>query len=157
MSPEGILPFLTALCVPAVLINACALFVLSTSQRLGRQLERIRSMSALADSLSEEGSERARTRRRALSQAVVQTSGRCRLLHRSLSSQYVAICLFVSTMIAIAALKVLGPGAAWLPVALAMGGVAAMFASSVLLLLESREAYESIRKETAQAVESSRA
>ncbi|TBR21347.1 DUF2721 domain-containing protein [bacterium] len=157
MNAEGFLPFLTALCVPAVLINACALFVLSTSQRLSRQLDRIRSMSALADSLAEDGSERARARRRTLSQAVVRTSGRCRLLHRSLSAQYVAICLFVGTMIAIAALRVLGPGAAWLPVALALGGVAALFASSVLMLLESREAYESIRKETAQAVESSRA
>lgn len=157
MNAEGLLPFLTALCVPAVLINACALFVLSTAQRLGRQLERIRSMSALADSLAEGDDEKSRARRRAVSQLIVQTSARCRLLHRSLSAQYVAICLFVATMIAIAALKVLGPGAAWLPAALAMAGVGALFVSSALLLLESRAAYESIRKETANAVESSRA
>lgn len=146
MSPEGILPFLTALCVPAVLINAGALFVLSTSQRLSRQLERVRSLSAAAGGLSDD-------RRVAVSQNIVRTARRARLLHRALSAQYVAICLFVATMIAIASLKVLGPGAAWFPVALALLGVLALFAASVLLLLESREAYESIRRETALAVE----
>lgn len=133
MNPEGTLPLLTAMCAPAVLINACGLFVLSTAQRLGRQVERVRVMSGTPAQIR-------------------LTTRRAHLLQRALAAQYVAICLFVAAVIAVAATRLLGPGSSWLPVLLALAGVAALFYSCVLLLIESREAYDSVHRETTAAL-----
>lgn len=154
MNAEGLLPLLTAMCVPAVLINACGLFILSTAQRMGRLLERVRTLSNTAEALSGAPGERAAARRKTTSVLMRHNSHRARLLHHSLVAQYTAICLFVSAMIGIAVVHIAGPSAAWAPLALAFGGVLALFTASVLLLVESREAYETIRRETAQALES---
>lgn len=154
MSSEGLLPLLTAMCVPAVLINACGLFILSTAQRMGRLLERVRSLSEAAEALAGAEGQRAAARRSATAALVRHAGLRARTLHHSLVAQYAAICLFVAAMIGIAAVHVLGPSAAWAPLALALAGVLALFAASVLMLIESRQAYEAIRRETSQALES---
>lgn len=135
---------MTAMVAPVVLINACGLVLLSTAQRLGRQVERIRLLTgqlgtdAKKDSMIEEQLNR--------------TARRARLLQGSLSAQYVSICFFVLSVFAIAFVALAGRFS-WLPVALALAGVVAFLYAAILLIIESREAIASVRREIDFALE----
>jgi hypothetical protein len=137
---------------PVVLINACGLILLSTSQRLSRQLDRLRRLADLVDAVADRDSERGRARLRGLAEQLGRTTRRAHLQQRSLAAQYLSICLFVATVFAIAAVDGLGGRFAWTPLALALLGVAALFYASLLLIVESREAFESVRLETENAL-----
>lgn len=117
---------------PAVLISASALFVLSTAQRLSRQLERVR--------------------RAADARQLEFATRRARLLQGSLAAQYAASCLFIATIFAIAWAGARGAGQSRAALALALGGAGALFYASVLLLLESRQAFDAVRQETRAAL-----
>lgn len=140
------LSLLSAMIAPVVIINACGLFVLSTSQRLSRQIERVRHLASSTRAAGEPET------RRHLEDQLVRTARRVRLLQHSLAAQYISICLFLLTIFAIAFSHLLGGRLLWSPVALALTGVSAFFYASVLLILESRAAISTIRRETAAAL-----
>ena len=137
---------------PVVLINACGLILLSTSQRLSRQLDRLRRLVDLVDAVADPDSERGKSRLRGLSEQLRRTTRRAHLQQRSLAAQYLSICLFVATVFAIAGVDALDGRFARAPVLLALLGVAALFYASLLLIVESREAFDSVRQETANAL-----
>ena len=152
MSSTDNLPVLSSMFTPVVLINACGLILLSTSQRLSRQLDRLRRLVDLVDAVADRESERGLARLRGLADQIGLTTRRAHLQQRSLAAQYLSICLFVATVFAIAAVDALGGRFAWAPVALALIGVAALFYASLLLIVESRQAFDSVRQETEHAL-----
>ena len=119
---------LSSMVAPVVLINADGLFILSTSQRLSRQVDRLRRLA---------GSE---------PEAVSRTAWRAELLHGALSAQYAAMCLFTAAVFAAAARRALAA-------ALALLGVAALFFSCVLVILESRASFQNVRREARDALQ----
>lgn len=152
MSAAEAAPVLTSMITPVVLINAVGLILLSTSARLSRQLDRLRRLVDLVDAVADRDSERGRARLRGLADQIRRTTRRARLQQGSLAAQYVSICLFVATVISIAAVRGSDGLAAWAPDLLAVAGVAALFYASVLLIVESRAAFDSIRQETDSAL-----
>ncbi len=145
-------PLLSSMFTPVVLINACGLILLSTSQRLSRQLDRLRRLGDLVDAVADRDTERGRARLRGLADQLRLTTRRAHLQQRSLAAQYLSICLFVATVFAIAAVNALGGRVAWTPIVLALLGVAALFYAILLLIVESREAFDSVRQETENAL-----
>ncbi|MFI5345584.1 MAG: DUF2721 domain-containing protein [Elusimicrobiota bacterium] len=152
MSSLEALPVLSSMFTPVVLINACGLILLSTSQRLSRQLDRLRRLADLADAVADRTTERGRARLLGLKDQIGRTTRRANLQQRSLAAQYVSICLFIATVIAIAAVSALDGRLGWVPVGLALAGVAALFYASILLIVESREAFDSVKQETENAL-----
>ena len=53
MDTEAAIAVLTAMITPAVLISACGSMILSTSSRLGRVVDRVRSLSDRLEEMAE--------------------------------------------------------------------------------------------------------
>jgi hypothetical protein len=144
------LAVLTAMITPAVLISACGALILSTSTRLGRVVDRVRSLAerfeemaagnAAAQPLPDE-------RRAVIFLQLDRLTSRARLLQRCMTIFYVALCLFVATSVAIGGVAFAGVRFTWLPVALGLGGASFLFYGSVLLILEARLAHSTIMAE----------
>lgn len=139
---------LSAMITPAVLISACGLLVLSTSARLARVMDRVRLLGRGLQSLVEEEQARAfaEERRRELERQIALQSRRGRLIQRSLTGFYVALCTFVGTTIAIGLARYVSV-AAWLPAGLGILGTLFLFYGCVLLVGEARLALRSIEDE----------
>src|SRR5262252_2315072 len=85
---------LSAMITPAVLISACGMLVLSTSDRLIHVIARVRDLSDRFGRLSEL---RQNEKRLMIVSQLELLTQRARLLQRSLTSLYSAICVFVLT------------------------------------------------------------
>ena len=144
---QAALALLSAMITPAVLISACGLLILSTSARLARVMDRVRLLGRGLETLVEEQARAfAEERRRELERQIALQSRRGRLIQRSLTSFYVALCTFVGTTIAIG-LTTYVSVAAWLPAGLGMLGTLFLFYGCVLLVGEARLALRSIEDE----------
>ena len=142
---------LSAMITPAVLISACGMLVLSTSNRLIQVMARVRELSdrfeRLTDPRNESSRKRDEKRLMIVSQLDFLTS-RARLLQRTLTSLYSAIGVFVLTTfdIGITANSQshrFGHAA----VILGLIGTAFLCYSSVLLIVEARRAFASTKSE----------
>jgi hypothetical protein len=143
---------LTAMITPAVLISACGALVLSTSTRLGRVVDRVRSLidrfEEVTKTQEEEGVELFEERRAMIFNQLDKLTTRSRLLQKSLRVFYLSLGVFVSTSVAIGLVAAVGrTGWAWLPVVLGLAGACGLFYGSVLLIKESRIAQESLNAE----------
>lgn len=146
----GSLEVLTAMITPAVLISASGTLVLSTSNRLSRVVDRVRTMVKDAATLQRaENAAEAAGQREYLVRQVRRLTGRVSFLRTALSVLYAAIGLFIATSIAVGIVSALGVEAGWLPVALALIGAGALLYASALLVLEARLAVISTLEETA--------
>jgi hypothetical protein len=140
---------LSAMITPAVLISACGMLVLSTSDRLIHVIARVRDLSDRFGQLSEfEGSTRQTEKRLMIMSQLQLLTGRARLLQRSLTSLYSAIGVFVLTSfdIGIAANSAshrFGHAA----VILGLVGTGFLCYSSMLLIVEARRAFDSTKRE----------
>src|SRR5256885_6986006 len=96
------LAVLSAMITPAVLISACGTLVLSTSNRLGRVVDRVRDLSDRFEELVRNANPELQMEKRTniLGQLELSTN-RARLLQRTLTSLYAAIGIFVLTTVAI--------------------------------------------------------
>ena len=150
--PTG-LELLSAMITPAVLISASGTLVLSTSHRLARVVDRVRTLSASFEELfhAPEGGIVSARRAEVERQIGLQTS-RGRLIQRALTSFYVALCVFVGTTISIA-ISAFAPRAAWAPTALGIVGMLSMFYGCVLLVRETRLALVSVDQEMSHVLE----
>ncbi len=146
MSPTG-LEVLSAMITPAVLISASGTLVLSTSVRLARVVDRVRTLSGSLEDLltAPEDALVAARRGHVESQLELQTR-RGRLIQRALTSFYVALCVFVGTTISIA-VSAFAPAVAWAPTGLGIFGMLPMFYGCVLLVRETRLALVSVDRE----------
>jgi hypothetical protein len=140
---------LSAMITPAVLISACGMLVLSTSNRLIHVVARVRDLSDRFERLTEFEESKQLTEKRAMiiGQLELLTS-RARLLQRSLTSLYSAIGIFVLTTFDIG-ITANSRSHQFGRVAVLLGliGTAFLCYSSMLLIVEARRAFASTKNE----------
>jgi hypothetical protein len=143
------LTVLTAMITPAVLISASGTMILSSSTRLGRVVDRTRSLS---DRLQEISNDEATTkffeeRRAMLYDQLDKLTSRSRLLQRALTSFYLAVGVFVATSVAIGVVAFSGARFGWIPVVMGLIGACFLFYGSMLLVFEARLALSTTHAE----------
>jgi hypothetical protein len=144
------LAVLTAMITPAVLISASGTMILSTSTRLGRVVDRVRSLSdRLQELAAGDTSDGFHEERRAmLYDQLDKLTSRSRLLQRALTTFYVAVGVFVATSVAIGVASLAsGPRFAVVPVVLGLIGAFFLFYGSMLLIFEARLALSTTHAE----------
>ncbi len=141
---------LTAMITPAVLISACGSMILSTSVRLGRVVDRVRSLSdRLEDDSTRDGlNETIKERQAVIFEQLDKLTSRARLLQRSMVSFYLSLGMFVATSVAIGIVAIAG-NARYNIVAVTLGMIGAVFLfyGSMLLIFEARLALTTIHLE----------
>src|SRR2546422_567166 len=143
------LTVLTAMITPAVLISAAGSMILSTSTRMGRVVDRVRSLSDRLQepSSAESETEFAEERRAMLFDQLDKLTSRSRLLQRALTTFYLAVGVFVATSVAIGVVAFSGARGAWVPVAMGLIGAFFLFYGSMLLVFEARLALSTTHAE----------
>src|ERR1051325_6196443 len=142
---------LTAMITPAVLISASGTMILSTSTRLGRVVDRVRSLSDRLRRLTSEANDGGffeEEERAMLYDQLDKLTSRSRLLQRALTTFYLAVGIFVATSFAIGVVSfpsVVRIG--WIPVALGLLGAFFLFYGSMLLVFEARLALSTTHAE----------
>ena len=134
---------------PALLISATGTFILSTSNRLGRVVDRVRGISEKIDELMHPTAEidLIEERKEMMIGQLVKLSSRADLLQRSLTAFYLAGA-FVACSVAIGVAAWIRSEQAVIAVALGLVGGGVLFYGSVMLILEARLAVSSLRSET---------
>ena len=150
---------LGAMITPAVLISACGVLVLSTSNRVGRTVDRVRSLAAeverlpmSSESFSTPG-QKPSSRRRHVADQFAQLSARAVLLRSAMTALYSAIGLLVGTSILVGVVALLQWRYSSLPVLLGFAGACALLYGSLLLVREARLALHSTLQEVSFARE----
>ena len=141
---------LTSMITPAVLISACAGLILSTSVRLGRVVDRVRSLSEKFEELAGKQPADVVLYEERLSLTFTQLdwlTSRARHLQRAMTTFYLALGLFVATIVAIGIAAATDGGLATLPVIFGMVGVGLLFVGTILLGFEATLALRSIHAE----------
>ncbi|HEU4796097.1 MAG TPA: DUF2721 domain-containing protein [Pyrinomonadaceae bacterium] len=142
---------LTAMITPAVLISACGSMILSTSARLGRVVDRVRSLSDKLDEMTEpsEHGDSATERLKIIFEQLDKLTSRARLLQRCMVTFYLSLGMFVATSVAIGVVPFFtgNPRYNFVPVALGLAGACFLFYGSVLLIFEARLALGTIHTE----------
>jgi hypothetical protein len=144
------LAVLTAMITPAVLISASGTMILSSSVRLGRVVDRVRSLSDRLLEISREGYEEEflEERRAMLYDQLDKLTSRSRLLQRALTSFYLAVGIFVATSFAIGVVSFTSTRRfGWIPVAFGLIGAFFLFYGSMLLVFEARLALSTTHSE----------
>lgn len=109
------LSLLSAMITPAVLISACGTLILSTSSRLARIVDRVRSLSSqIEQQFTDEETDFPDERRAEVEHQPGIHIQRSHLIQRSLTSFYVALGLFVAATFSIGIVALVNQ-AAWLP------------------------------------------
>ena len=144
------LAVLTAMITPAVLISACGTMILSTSTRLGRVVDRVRSLSDRLEELAHKPAaemEFYEERRSVIFEQLDKLTSRARLLQRCMVIFYLALGIFVSTSVAIGVVAVSGTRYHWIPIVTGLIGACFLFYGSMLLIFEARLALSTIHTE----------
>ena len=139
-SPSAALAVLTSMITPALLLSACGAFILSTSNRLGRVIDRTRRLSETMEDImrDEYHVELLEERRDLIFTLIDRQSRRASYLARTLVIFYSAAAAFVATSVAIGFVSLYGPRQAWVALITGIAGACLMFVGSVLLILEAR-------------------
>lgn len=145
------LAVLSAMITPAVLISACGALILSTSTRLGRAVDRVRSLTARVRALAHDArdEEYAQEERRVIVAQMPRLMRRVRLLQRSLTAFYSAVALFVLTSVVIGASAVGGLRTGEVPIVFGLLGASVLCYGALLLILEARLSLETTLLEMA--------
>jgi len=151
-SMEGLtssLAVLTAMITPAVLISASGTMILSTSTRLGRVVDRVRSLSDRLQSLSSDEADvdLLEEKRLMTFDQLDKLTSRSRLLQRALTTFYLAVGVFVATSVAIGVVSFFNGRFAVIPVVLGLIGACFLFYGSMLLVFEARLALSTTHAE----------
>src|SRR2546425_7058871 len=143
------LAVLTAMITPAVLISASGTMILSTSTRLGRVVDRVRSLSDRLQELSkgDTSTELFEEQRAMLFDQLDKLTSRSRLLQRALTGFYLAVGVFVATSVAIGVVSFFGGRFGWIPVVMGLVGAFFLFYGSMLLVFEARLALSTTHAE----------
>lgn len=134
---------------PAVLISASGTMILSTSSRLGRVVDRVRSLSDRLQEVSRDDpkSDLFEERQAMLYDQLDKLTSRSRLLQRALTTFYLAVGVFVATSVAIGVVAFFSARGAWIPVAMGLIGACFLFYGSMLLVFEARLALSTTHAE----------
>ena len=150
MDKEAAIAVLTAMITPAVLISACGSMILSTSSRLGRVVDRVRSLSDRLEHMAAgtDGSQSSIERQASIFQQLDKLTSRARILQRCMVTFYLSLGMFVATSVAIGVVPFTGNQRYnMVPVGLGLAGACFLFYGSVLLILEARLALSTIHGE----------
>jgi hypothetical protein len=143
------LAVLTSMITPALLISATGTFILSTSTRLGRCVDRIRYLSEQIEGrVAEEVPLAVSDHRKSFVLMQVELlSRRAKILQRVMSMFYMAAGVFIATSVAIGIASVFIQWMSWLPLVLGISGACFLFAGSLMLILEARLSNTQMRDE----------
>jgi Protein of unknown function (DUF2721) len=150
---------LGAMITPAVLISASGVLVLSTSNRVGRTVDRVRALATEVERLQllpESGSVSSgskASKRKRLADQLSQLSERAVLLRSAMTALYSAIGLLVGTSILVGVVALLQWQYSALPVVVGFAGACALLYASLLLIREARLAVRSTLQEVSFARE----
>lgn len=150
MDTSSAIAVLTAMITPAVLISACGSMILSTSVRLGRVVDRVRSLSDRWAEIAEKGGDTValRERQEVIFEQLDMLTSRARILQRSMMTFYLSLGMFVATSVAIGVVALTGnPRHNLVPIILGIAGACALFYGSILLIFEARLALGTIHLE----------
>lgn len=144
------LTVLTAMITPALLISASGTFVLSTSNRLGRVIDRVRRLTEILEDVMKDGhnAELLAERRALIFELIDRQTYRAELLARALMVFYIATGTFVATSVAIGIVTLMFPRYTWVPVTLGISGTVLLLGGSILMIFEARMAIRTLRAET---------
>lgn len=136
---------------PAVLISASGTLALSTSNRLGRVVDRVRGLATLAESLADGGGLTPDDveKRALMGDQLERITARLGLLQTALTILYAAIGLWVATSLTIGLTKAIHPWLEWVPVILGLCGATLLFLATTMLVRETRIAVKSSLTEMA--------
>jgi hypothetical protein len=146
------LAVLTAMITPAILVLAAGTLIGSTSTRLGRVVDRVRALSDSFEALETGASKSASLEERRV-HIFGQLNGlatRARLLQASMLALSLALASFVSTSVVLGLLAFATPDrkySPYLPVLVAVAGMAFMFAACMVLIVEARYAFFAVHDE----------
>jgi hypothetical protein len=145
------LSVLTAMLTPALLLSACGSFIISTSSRLGRVVDRVRKLSERMEEImqSETTVELLPERMRLIQSQMDVQSKRASLLMATLVDLYFASGLFVLTSVSIGIVSIFSNKWAVVPVVLGVGGAVMLLVAAIRLITEARMAVEGLHAETA--------
>lgn len=134
---------------PAVLISAAGSMILSTSTRLGRVVDRVRSLSDKLMDTSRSGDQMdfAEERKVMFYDQLDKLTSRSRLLQRALTTFYLSVGVFVATSVAIGVVSFFNGRFGWIPVVLGLIGAGFLFYGSMLLVFEARLALSTTHAE----------
>jgi hypothetical protein len=140
---------LTAMITPALLLSATGTYILSTSNRLARIVDRVRFLSQHVEDLGADSNAALRDERieRYRSEIKMQ-SKRLRLIQTALTTLYVAAVMFVCTSVAIGVVSTISLVFYWVPVAFGIAGACFMLIAAVTLAFEARQAVHDLYEET---------
>ena len=144
------LTVLTSMITPALLISASGTFVLSTSNRLGRVIDRVRRLSEIMEQIMAEDQkvELLKERRDFIFTVIDMQAKRAKLLARALMVFYIATGMFVATSVAIGLITILSASYAWVPVVLGITGACLLLVGSSVLIVEAQMAIRTLHVET---------
>ncbi|MGY2892710.1 DUF2721 domain-containing protein [Deinococcus sp. UYEF24] len=151
-SPETLssLSVLSAMITPAVLISGCGALILSTSARLGRSTDRVRTLTRrFKELVTPEGQREplAREEKQLIIAQVPKLTRRVRLIQRSLTAFYASVGLLVLSSVVTGGSALLGIDAAAWPVVLAIAGAAFLLYASLQLTVEAQLSSQITREE----------
>jgi Protein of unknown function (DUF2721) len=140
---------LTAMITPAVLISASGTLILSTSTRLGRVVDRVRSLSDRLQGLSDDDpkDDLREEKRVMIFDQLDKLTSRSRLLQRALTTFYLAVGVFVATSVAIGVVSFFSARLALIPVLFGLIGAFFLFYGSMLAVFEARLALSTTHAE----------
>jgi hypothetical protein len=148
MDMNSAVAVLTAMITPAVLISACGSMILSTSHRLGRVVDRVRSLSDKLEELSSRAVNTTTDRQAIIFAQLDKLTSRARILQRAMVTFYLALGMFVATSVAIGVVAIAGnPRYNLVPVMVGIIGACFLFYGSILLIFEARLALSTIHAE----------
>jgi len=142
---------LAAMITPALLLSACGTFILSTSNRLARVVDRVRSLSQQLDEMMQSVADVALRQERLdrYRGEIKLQAQRLGLIQRALTLLYVAAVNFVCTSLAIGVASTITlVWVYWVPVAFGLTGACCMLAAAVMLAIEARRAVNDLYQET---------
>jgi hypothetical protein len=145
------LAVLTSMITPALLLSASGTFILSTSNRLGRCVDRIRRISDQLEYQIDPATHKPLSAERiAMLLRMLDYSGRrARMLARVMISFYFAAGAFVATSVSIGVASLFIDRLSWLPVSLGITGALFMSYGGFRLILEAKLSQDSLLEEIA--------
>lgn len=149
------LAVLSSMITPVVLIMASGSLILSTSQRLGREIDRIRKLGLRLKDLTDDAAVKNGEREEIHSThlQLKRSTRRVRHLQRAMTALYLSLLFFVATSVSIGFVDLLHFSSNWLPVVLVLVGAMMLLYACVELISESRLAYLSVNFETRRAMQ----
>jgi hypothetical protein len=153
-----VLGILSSMITPAVLILASGSLITTTSQRLSRVIERVRKISQEFTQIEKGSNKESDNESRSiiLYMLLEKSAKRSRLLTSAMTLLYLSLGLFVATSLTIGVVAVTHLRYTWIPTAIGMIGALTLFASSAILIVESRITYSVVADEVNYVVESSK-